>query len=241
MSGVILFDLYNTLLIDETYCFENGLRLLYETYFESVCTWEDFSGYSAQMWGMYDEKRKQNIELMLIRDEVPLLFEKFGVTMDVNPEELDYRMMCQMEKETLWQETEQTLKKLYQSDFNMYIVSNSIYLASSNQKLVESFGVMKYFKKLYCSADFGWRKPDIRFFDYVVKEVLEENPNLAREQIFFVGNDYKSDVTGAVNAGLKPVWYNWEKRSDGSYRENTEKYDLTEIRRFSELLEIVNR
>lgn len=59
--------------------------------------------------------------------------------------------------------------------------------------------------------------------------------------IFFVGNDYKSDVTGAVNAGLKPVWYNWETLSDGSYRENTEKYDLTEIRRFSELLEIVNR
>ncbi len=239
MAKVVLFDLYNTLLIDEKFCFEDGLRYLYETYFTGRCTWEDLCSYSAELWEMYDEKRSRNAELVFIQDEVPLFFDRFGVEKEYSDLELDYQLLRAMETERLLPDTEHTLKKLFESGMKMYILSNSIYLGSSNQRMVESFGIMKYFGRLYSSADFGWRKPDTRFFEHAISEILEENPHVAREDIVYVGNDYQTDVKGGTEAGLKTVWYNWETDDQGNCRRDTEGYEPRQIQKFSEIVTVL--
>lgn len=237
MAKVMMFDLYNTLLIDEKFSFADGLHYLHETYFVNACTWEEFNAYSAGLWEMYAEKRNRNEELMFIRDEVPLFFDRFGVKREILDQELDYQLLMAMEQEKVLPETEHTLRKLYESGMKMYILSNSIYLASSNQRMVECFGIMKYFQKLFSSADFGWRKPDSRFFDYAVSEIQKENPGVRREDIYFVGNDYKTDVKGGVEAGLKTIWYNWQTDDQGNYPEDTAGYGVTQIREFARLIQ----
>ncbi len=236
MSKVLLFDLYNTLLIDEKFSFVDGLRYLYEVYFKAACTWEELSSYSAELWNLYDDRRRQNRELMFIRDEVPLFFKKFGVKQEIPDPELDYQLLAAMEQERILPETAHTLKKLYESGAQMYILSNSIYLASSNQRMVESFGIMKYFRSLFSSAEIGWRKPDRRFFDAALAEIQKDNPGVERKDMIFVGNDYETDVRGGIEAGLQTVWYNWEPDAADGCRRDTKGYGVPQIRAFSELL-----
>ena len=52
------------------------------------------------------------------------------------------------------------------------------------------------------------------FFEMVVGEILERYPNCTREDIFFIGDTYKTDIVGAHNAGLKAIWINRKNEPD---------------------------
>lgn len=62
-------------------------------------------------------------------------------------------------------------------------------------------------ENIFVSADVGAEKPDRKIFDYAKRTMRLENA-----EIWFVGDAYALDVTGAVNAGWNAVWMNRRKR-----------------------------
>lgn len=66
---------------------------------------------------------------------------------------------------------------------------------------LEKTGIIKYFKFIIISSDFGFTKPHPSIFHEAAKR-LEVNPN----EILHVGDDWVCDVLGASNAGFKPVF-----------------------------------
>ncbi|MBR3704262.1 MAG: HAD hydrolase-like protein [Oscillospiraceae bacterium] len=231
MRQVYLFDLYDTVLKDISFEFQRGMRFLYDCYFSTVCSWEDFSAYEDTFSPLYEQRKVNNTEISLIYDEVLPIFRKFGIVPPADLDELDFQIMDHMQEETLLPSVRQTLEKLYGRGFHMYILSNAIFTAKSARRLLRRFGIDGYFRRVYSSADHGIRKPNPRFFEMAVHEILAENPNTERRDILYIGNDYITDVTGGVLAGLPTVWYNVDQKPD------RDGLSVRSISNFCELLE----
>lgn len=233
MKKAILFDLYDTILKDISFDFNSGIKWLYDTYFARVCTWEELKAYEETFWPLFAKRKEDNSEVCLIRDEVVKLFEKFEVNLPEDLEELDYTIMNQIQKEALLDEVRETLEELQEQGVPMYILSNSIFGRKATERLLEDFGVLQYFTKVYVSADYGVRKPGEKFFGLAIKEILETHAGMERKDILYVGNDYITDVRGAKAAGLDVVWYNVKQLPD------EEGICTYTVAKFNEILNVI--
>lgn len=228
----IIFDLYDTILKDQFFDFNEGLSFLHGKYFSEECSEEDFQTFALSFVPLYQERAVTNKEVSFLRDEYKVYCQQLEVEPEVSDSQVDYEVMNAMQKETLLPEVKATLESLYEKGVPMYILSNAIFTAESKKRLLSDFGIEKFFKDVWSSADFGMRKPDASFFNFGINKVLEENSGLSKEDIVYIGNDYDTDVKGALNAGITPVWYNVSKEKD------EENLGIKQIIDFSEILEL---
>ena len=59
------------------------------------------------------------------------------------------------------------------------------------------------FDDIVVSADHGINKPDARLF-HIALDRLGVSP----AQAVHVGDSWSADIEGAINAGIRPVWFN---------------------------------
>ncbi len=233
MPPIIIFDLYDTILKDISFDFNRGIEYLYNIFFSKKCSLNELKDYSFTFKHLFNERNLTNNEICFIRDELPLFLKKFGLCPDIEEAALDYNIMNHIQKEILLDEVRETLDTLYSKGVHMYILSNSIFLASSHQRLLDEFGVGKYFRKVYSSADFGKRKPDPSFFKYALDDICSQEPCINSNEIFYVGNDYETDVKGSQSVGLKTIWYNVQ------HLPNTETLNIHNISHFKDIVSII--
>lgn len=91
------------------------------------------------------------------------------------------------------------LKEVKRLNMSIYALTNGS-LEVQNSRLEKS-GVLKYLDKVYISEQIGYTKPDKRFFDYVLKD-----NNLSSNEVIMLGDSLSSDIIGAINASIKPIW-----------------------------------
>lgn len=232
-NKVVVFDLYDTVLKDISFDFDNGIAYLHRTFFREKCSLAELKSYAESFLPLYSKRKTERTEVCLIRDEVPLFFEKFGVPKPEDFEELDYEIMNQMQKVTLLDEVKYTLEELGKQGIPMYILSNSIFTGRSAMRLLDDFGIGHYFAKLFSSADYKVRKPSSEFYRIVLDEIAKQNPEIKTEEILYVGNDYVTDVIGAISMGLNTVWYNV------NHLPNKNGLEITDVDDFREIIKIV--
>ena len=228
---IYLFDLYDTVLKDESFDFQRGMRWLYDSCFADNCTWEAFLEHENTFYPLYEQRKLDNSEIMLMRDEVLPLFRHFGAELPEDLYEVEFQIMDRMQENTLLPEVKETLERLHGAGDPLYILSNAVFSARSAERYLERFGIRNYFRRVYSSADHGVRKPGKAFFDLAVEEILAENPGACREDVLFMGNDYGADAAGGVMAGLNTVWYNVK------HLPNTDGLPVREIDDFRKLTE----
>ena len=61
----------------------------------------------------------------------------------------------------------------------------------------------QYIDWIFCFQSLGFSKPDRAFFDLICQRL-----RLPPKAIAMVGDSYDTDVKGALNAGLRAIWYN---------------------------------
>ncbi len=90
------------------------------------------------------------------------------------------------------------------------------------------------FCRVLVSERIGTRKPLPEAF-FQLSEALETR----LEEIWFVGDDPRVDIAGALDAGMTGVWFNWEKRAypAGLPKPTHTIYDINEL---TELLMMQN-
>lgn len=76
-------------------------------------------------------------------------------------------------------------------------------------KILETVGLASYFDVVLISGDLGYRKPHPMVFERLI-DALGAEPH----QILFVGDDPEPDITGALNAGIRPVWTTYVRDND---------------------------
>ena len=130
------------------------------------------------------------------------------------------------------EDVKETLAVLRAKGIGMYILSNSIFSGKATERLLNEFDILHCFNKVLVSADYGIRKPHPEFFQVAVEEIQKAYPDVQKEDILFVGNDYTSDVKGAIGAGLDVAWYNAAQQADA------EGLSTYSIEKFEELLTV---
>jgi len=61
----------------------------------------------------------------------------------------------------------------------------------------------RFLDRVYCFRKIGYKKPSAEFFGYILNDL-----GLDRSSLFMVGDDFDSDVIGAIRCGIRAVWYN---------------------------------
>jgi len=94
---------------------------------------------------------------------------------------------------------EETLDLVSQK-FGVGILTNGF--KETQHKKLEKLAIYKYTSQMIISEELGVLKPHPKVFDYATQLAGVE-----REEILYVGDSYKSDVMGGLNAGWKTAWY----------------------------------
>ena len=84
----------------------------------------------------------------------------------------------------------------------MYIVTNGI--ESIQRGRYARCGLEKYFDGIFISGCVGYEKPDVRYFEYVEKNI----PSLSKCSTVIIGDSLTSDMKGGINFGIDTCWYN---------------------------------
>ncbi len=95
-----------------------------------------------------------------------------------------------------------TLAALRDAGYRLGCVSN-INDGHIMRSVVERDGLRDWLSPLYLSEEIGLRKPHPLLFNMVL-EAWELPP----EQVAMVGDNHKTDIQGALNAGLRAIWIN---------------------------------
>lgn len=230
MIKAIIFDLYDTILDDVFFDFNTGLEALYNIAFKDECSVEDFLTFAMSFIPLYQNRSITNKEISFLNDEYKVYCSQLEVEPDVNIDDMEYSVMCAMQKEELKDSVKTALKKLKEKGIVMYAHTNSIFRSQCHKRLLSEAGLGEYFKDVFSSVDFGMRKPDLSFFEYAVQNVLSENPDIKREEVLYAGNDYEADIKGALSIGLKTLWYNVNNEK------NIENLPLINIQNMEDLL-----
>ena len=85
-------------------------------------------------------------------------------------------------------------------NITILIASNGVGLVQKPR--IEKSGLKKYFQKVYLSEEIGYNKPDVEFFDSILKDYL------FKERMVMIGDSLSSDIRGGKNFNIPTIWYN---------------------------------
>ena len=99
----------------------------------------------------------------------------------------------------LYPDVLKALETLRQHGYRLWLLSNAQQIFTAYE--LEHLGLTESFDGIYLSSDYGCRKPDLRFFQALLQE-HDLNP----KDCLMIGNDRKTDIAGAKNAGIATLF-----------------------------------
>lgn len=180
-----------------------------------------------QQWWKRLERRE------ITRHEVKVgryreLFDEFGIILSPEKATAVYEeMLCN--GHYFVDGAEKMLDELYDS-YDLYLVSNGAKRVQDSR--LASAGISHYFKGIFISEEVGFEKPAPEFFDYCFKSMN----NADKSNAVIIGDSLTSDIKGGINAGIKTVWFNPDKKAN--LTEIIPDYEIEDLLQIKEILEL---
>ncbi len=201
MKKVLLVDLDDTLLSFKK-ASEMSLKVIFKMHnipFTKVNR-EKYHVINQNYWHKYELKEISR-EVILER-RFKDFFKEFDIQTDGKIEnEIYFRGL--KEKVYFMPNAKDFLQKTKDLGLKIYLVSNGVGEVQSPR--LKKSGINKFLDGIYISEIVGYAKPNIEFFNPVLKEI-----NTPKEDIVIVGDSLTSDIQGGKNVGITTVWYNHE-------------------------------
>ncbi|MEK6938631.1 MAG: HAD family hydrolase [Nanoarchaeota archaeon] len=186
MVKVILFDFWGTLV-------ENGVWSPCKQVKNILQIDLPFSDYITRM-----ERVMMTSKFFELKDAFLAVANEFKVRM--TPHQLELLIGMWNKSWMLaqpYKEVKEVLEKL-KKEHTLVLVSNTD--CFSEIRVLEKFGLLKYFDKTFYSYEMGLLKTDKRFFDQVLFEL-----NVTLEDCVLVGDSLQSDIQAAKQANIKAI------------------------------------
>lgn len=165
-------------------------------------------------------KIKINVELQWLAEQ-----GEFPAA-DVEPMAAKIADLCHRHSSACVEAAKPVLEALSES-YPIVLVSN---FYGNIAKVLETYGIRKYFRSIVESAVVGIRKPDPRIFTLGVKAL-----GLPAGECLVIGDSFRKDIEPALEAGCKAVWL---KGPGWSGQEDAQTYDAI-IANLSELTKML--
>jgi putative hydrolase of the HAD superfamily len=221
----LFFDLDHTLWDFEKNAYET-LEELYLHYNLSSVGIENFMEF-LDVYTAINDKHWEDYRNGLMTKEV-LRYKRFADALqhfNVNNDELtkkladDYIRISPLKK-NLHTDAIEVLTYL-KSKYELNIITNGF---NEVQYLkIEHSGLTHFFKNIITSEKAGFQKPDIRIFEYALKQA-----NASPNKSVMIGDSFDADIMGAHKAGIKAIYFNPKKQK-------TATHPFDEINRLIEL------
>lgn len=95
--------------------------------------------------------------------------------------------------------------------------------ADTQYKKIAKIGVNKWIEpsQIYVSEEVGFAKPNKEIF-----RLVEQEQRLSSQEILFIGDSWKHDVVGAIDAGWQAVFLNTRNEEKTSHHQPLDEYDV---------------
>lgn len=203
----LIFDLYGTLVDTRT---EEGLETwtktaIYYGFYGAHYSGEDLQAAFLRSMAEREAKAGQSYECF---PDVPCeetfaqLFRDKGIT--ENADALGFHAaqafrMISMEYLRLYPGVLEALTLLREKGCRLWLLSNAQRVFTAYE--LRCLDLERYFDGIYISSDFGFRKPDPRFF-----KALIDAHQLDISKCLMIGNDRRTDIGGAKSVGLDTLF-----------------------------------
>lgn len=219
----IFFDLDRTLWDFETNS-RTVLEILYKeyelnNYFDAFeLFFKQYKQVNEQMWQQYYQKEVTKEEVRLLR---------FYKTIGENKERCtqisrDYIEMS-VQQTAVFPHTYETLTELKKRNYTLHIITNGF--TEVQYKKLNNCRLENYFDTVTTSEDAQHHKPDIRSFQFALRQA-----KTTAQQTAMVGDDLITDIQGANTAGLFSIYFN-PNRYTTPHEANKEIHELKSLLR----------
>ncbi len=206
----IFFDLDHTLWDFEKNSADTLSELYHKHELASLGTFcEDsfkrqFREVNSRLWTMSDEGKLDKETLR--KDRFRLIFDGLGVENEEMAFRLgeDYVALCP-QKPALLPHAMAILEYLH-SKYYLYILTNGF--SDVQAVKLASAGIPHFFRHVFTADELGAGKPDKKYFTQVLQKISAKP-----SECIMVGDNLKTDILGAQNAGIDHIYYNPAKRS----------------------------
>ena len=152
-----------------------------------------------ELWRQY---HLGNITKETLRSE---RFNKTFLQLGIDPEKVpnqfeDDYVRITPNKTNLFSGTEKVLNYLQQK-YTLHIISNGF--KESTLMKMSVCNLNPYFENVIISEDVGANKPDQRIFEFAL-----EKANASKEESIMIGDSLEADVRGALDFGIKAIYFN---------------------------------
>ena len=203
----LVFDLYGTLV--DIHTEENELvwekTALYFGFYGASYTAQELKTAFRKAMQQREAKAGQSYECF---PDIPFelvmaeLFEDAGVTenaaaLGIHAAQL-FRISS-IEYIHLYPYVQEALGALRQKGYRLWLLSNAQHVFTAYE--LQHLGLGTQMDGIYLSSDYGCRKPDVRFYNALLRE-QKLNP----EKCLMIGNDRETDIAGAKAAGMATLF-----------------------------------
>lgn len=204
----LVFDLYGTLVDIHT---DSDLpevwekTALYFGFYGAVYTAEELRRAYQEVTEGQNRDAGQTYECfpeLQIEKVFAELFERKGIAeraAELGFNAAQFFRILSMEYIRLYPGVKEALAQLKEDGHRIWLLSNAQYVFTSYE--MNLLGLKECFDGIYISSDYGCRKPDIRFFDALIRA-----RKLDAKECLMIGNDLTTDIGGAKAAGLRTFY-----------------------------------
>lgn len=123
----------------------------------------------------------------------------------------------------------QTLVANKPADMDIHLITNGTAVTAHGR--INASGIDKYATGIYISDEIGVNKPDVKFFEHVIKDIGDEDLS----NYLVIGDSLTSDIKGANNIGIDACLFYIGERPDGADK-YTIKYEASS---YEDLIRII--
>lgn len=226
----LFFDLDRTLWDFET----NSKQTLYHLYNELSLgdTIEHFLHFhhtyiqvNSDLWQLYGKGKLTKTELRDQRFVTALA--KHGIHDTSLAQRMSDGYIDMSPRQTaLFPGAKETLEQLKSENYRMHIITNGFKEVQFIK--LENSGIREYFDMILCSEEIGVTKPHREIF-----QEAQRRTDCTPQHAIMIGDDFKADVIGALNAGWTAMHFDPEVRFK-------KERDVIRLRALEEIPEAVN-
>ena len=205
----IIFDLYGTLV--DNFSFKEYSNMLSDM---STILGIESTGFINEWLDSFEMRILGKLKGP--RENIEYICDKMKKIVSEDKIEKAAKMRLDFEKNALKPRKNyiKVLKKLSDLSYKLGLISNC---SHETVQVWKNVALSKIFKEPVFSAEVGIKKPDIKIYQIACK-MLNVEPN----QCIYVGDGGSCELTGATNAGMKPI------RIQVPYETNKDTYRIDE-------------
>jgi len=240
IKQVIFFDMNRTLL-DPQQSFKQSFLEVLEVYtgrwgFNHAYTPEQIFQNYMNRWRQQKKltSNQRKLPEQIRRDCLAYVLEPLPFSMKDQFVHTFWQQIRQRQKHLpqLYPHVQKTLEELAAKGYRLAVISNGSKLKQESQLKILNLQSLIPNKHLFSSQNGGVRKPSPTLFRQACKSM-----GVAASQAVMVGDSWKNDIAGAVNAGMDAIWLHKSKlKSPNTDMHTIANRKIINIQQFQQLL-----